>query len=629
MADLDDELLALAGEGSDSDASDSERDEKSASPPPNSSKEQQSDSSGKMGRKGIARPVSKRKKVQKEVEEDEEEGELPASSPVSHNSLESAPMSESDSEGSKPEEDLEGPVFPYEKLFYSEKDKEEILALPEIQREEILSERAQQVDRRNQDIALRRLLAMRERNGTPVEKKKRKAAATDFEESQRKSTRQKTTLGGRRIGETSDAIEAYKRQREQKGKRDEQRRREAAKKKDDLISTPEGATPDREERSQSEVEWDEGKPRASSPPEDDTPADLKDFQRAKIGRMGFGQVCYYPRFGEVITGCYVRVNVGFNKNTGKDDYRMCMIKKIIEGKPYALEGPNGRNFVCNQYALLSQGKAEREFPFFACSEQPFTEAEFNRYRQTMVVDGFKMPTKRALIKKNQDIHRLINHQFTKEELEEKLRRQGTNDTKRQIYERIQLEKRRAQAVAAGDEAAIAECDAEMAKLAGPKLAFGTSLIKPRPAEKSQQERLEELNRRNQRLNAENIRKAQIEERRRERMNAAAVARGEALPDRFARVKTVARTYYDVNVKTTANHSEGGSGDTSRAITPQIATPGAITPNKGSTPKPMSKPAAAVTNGGDKKPSKGIPTIRHRPHDDEIIGALDFDIDIEL
>lgn len=38
-----------------------------------------------------------------------------------------------------------------------------------------------------------------------------------------------------------------------------------------------------------------------------------------------------------------------------------------------MEAPNGRSFVTNQYALVAHGKAEREFPFIACSDSPFTE----------------------------------------------------------------------------------------------------------------------------------------------------------------------------------------------------------------------------------------------------------------
>jgi RNA polymerase-associated protein RTF1 len=237
-----------------------------------------------------------------------------------------------------------------------------------------------------------------------------------------------------------------------------------------------------------------------------------------------------------------------------------------------------------------------------------------------------MATKSMLNAKVGDINRLINHRFTKEELEEKLRRQGTNDNKTLIFERIQLEKRRKEAVASGDESAIAKCDAELVRFTGPKLAFGTTLVKPRSTDKTQQERLEELNRRNQKLNAENVRRAQLEERKAERKAAAAVARGEAVADRFARVRTRARTHYDVS----GNHlipkkPGGGEGsDISRPVTPIT---GANTPNRPSTPSRSGTPSSTKNEAA--KSRKGIPVIRHRPTDDENIAALDFDIDIEI
>lgn len=229
----------------------------------------------------------------------------------------------SDSEGSAPEAEDEGPIFPYEKLYYSAKDKEEIMAMPEIQREQLLSERAQEVDRHNQDLALRRLLASREREeARKAKKNKRKASVANLDEGNRKSSRQKMTLGGRKVGETSDAIEAYKRQREQKGKRDELRRREPVKEKarsrDDRIS-------DEDAEGESEVEWDD-RERSPSPPKDDPPAELRDIQRTRVGRTNFAQVCFYPGFDEAISGCYARVNIGPNRETGQNEYRLCLIK---------------------------------------------------------------------------------------------------------------------------------------------------------------------------------------------------------------------------------------------------------------------------------------------------------------
>lgn len=206
------------------------------------------------------------------------------------------------------------------------------MAMPERQREEILSDRAQQVDRHNQDLALRRLLASREREAARAQakKNKRKASAIDLEDGHRKSSRQKTTLGGRKVGEASDAIEAYKRQREQKGKRDEIRRRDAsAKKADHRSGSYEGGLSDLDAEGESEVEWDEKGYRPPPAPKDDPPADLKDLERVRVGRSRFAMVCFYPGFDDAITGCYARLNLGPNRETGLNEYRICLIKSMI------------------------------------------------------------------------------------------------------------------------------------------------------------------------------------------------------------------------------------------------------------------------------------------------------------
>lgn len=235
-------------------------------------------------------------------------------------------MSESDSEAGDAD-DEDRPIFPYDKLYYSAKEKQEIMAMPEIQREELLSERAQQVDRHNQDLALRRLLASRERDEQrAAAKAKRKAGSAGLDDTQRKSSRQKTTLGGRKVGETSDAMQAYKRQREQKGKRDELRRgvptqsRRRSRSRGSDIS-------DEDAEADSDVELDD-RLRSPSVPKDDPPAELRDIQRTRVGRSNFAQVCFYPGFDNAITGCYSRVSIGPNMETGQNEYRMCLIQGV-------------------------------------------------------------------------------------------------------------------------------------------------------------------------------------------------------------------------------------------------------------------------------------------------------------
>ena len=305
-------------------------------------------------------------------------------------------MSESEAEGSPTGvSDKDGPIYPIENKFFSEKDKAQIMALSEVERESILAERAQEVERKQQDQILRRLLegyqAKDGEKSKSSDQKKRKAGAADLEEVQRKSSRQKTTLGGRKVGETSDAMEAYKRQREQKGVLNEQRKREVEERK--RRGSAEEKYSEADADGESEVEWDNGKPRvghgSESGPRDEQPADLADYNHVRVGRDNFAMVCFHPGFDEAMKGCFTRVSIGTDRSTGENVYRVAQIKGRLNvptldasyspllaftlGRPYALENPNGKIVTTDQYALVTVGKAEKEWPFIACSNSKITE----------------------------------------------------------------------------------------------------------------------------------------------------------------------------------------------------------------------------------------------------------------
>ncbi|KAJ5918212.1 hypothetical protein N7454_010587 [Penicillium verhagenii] len=605
--DLDDELLALAG-GSDEEHSPPPEDKIDS---PSHSTSSHSPHHSTMGRKGTAKPVRRSRKAVRD--DDDEDGEV--SDAESQNSLQSAPMSESDSEAGADSDEEDRPIFPYDKLYYSGKEKQEIMAMPEIERETLLSDRAQQVDRHNQDLALRRLLASREREEKRAAAKqaKRKAGSAGLDENQRKSSRQKTTLGGRKVGETSAAIDAYKRQREQKGKRDEQRRRDPTSSRRRSRSPGSGRS-DEDGEAESDLELDDRVGRSPSIPKDDPPAELRDLNRARVGRTNFAQVCFYPGFEQAITGCYARVNIGPNSETGQNDYRLCLIEGFNQGKPYAIEGSNGRPFITDQYAKLAHGKAVREFPFIACSDSAITDAEYSRYRKTMAVEDIKMATQTKLAGKVNDINRLINHRFTAEELSEKLRRQGALDQKRNVRKRFDLEKELQTAKINGATEEIERLQKELDAIVSPNLSWGTTMNKP-VVEKplSEAERVHIINVRNQKLNYENVRRAQLDERKAARKAAAAVARGEAVADPFMRVRTVAKTHHDVSDKALDEVKvEEATPTEVKDSKPATDSSKASTPNPGFTPK-----------------KKGGFMISYRNTDDENIAALDMDIDIDI
>lgn len=237
-----------------------------------------------------------------------------------------------------------------------------------------------------------------------------------------------------------------------------------------------------------------------------------------------------------------------------------------------------------------------------------------------------VPTLPFVDAKVHDINALTNHTFTDEELQLKLQRSGALQSRTAPLDRIAIANRRRAAEECGDEAAIAKLDAELAVLNGPKLRYGTFLVNPKAqsaarAEPTQQERLAELNRINRKKNSEDVRKAQLAEKKAARLAREAVQRGEAVQDPFARVKTSAKTHHDVSKNSLAPpkpHVNAGSREGSRSVTP------------GASNTPKLEPVAIPTH--ERKQlltASGMPILSSRNMDDEIIASLDLGIDIEI
>jgi RNA polymerase-associated protein RTF1 len=233
--------------------------------------------------------------------------------------------SDSDSDGA-PDIDEDGERYTLEGKFIDAEDKAKIMAMPEIKREEILAERAAQAEKSQQNRALRLLLKSRDKD--LQRDKKRKAGAADLDGDQRKTSRQRTKLGGGKVGEASTGIDSLKRARAEKN--DRQRRRDEDKERGGGSRRP---TQDdySEEEEDEDLVWDEGKTKSKkrSPSPDyknKEPATLQDFERVRVGRSRFALVCFYPGFEEAIGGCYTRISIGVDPQNGQNIYRMALIK---------------------------------------------------------------------------------------------------------------------------------------------------------------------------------------------------------------------------------------------------------------------------------------------------------------
>jgi len=228
-------------------------------------------------------------------------------------------------------EDDEELKYPVEGIYASEAEKEEILAMPELEREQLIAKRQEEIDRQRQNTLLRQLL-QKNKQDSSQSAKKRKAGSAELEDGQRKTARQRTKIGGSKVGEKSAGIASLRRARAEKSDRQRRREEERAKGKS---STKDGVHDDSDgENNESEGEYDGGRyDKASRSPTPEKkrpslPAELRDFERVRLSRSRFAEVCFHPGFDEAITGCYCRVAVGPNRETGETEYQMGVIKGI-------------------------------------------------------------------------------------------------------------------------------------------------------------------------------------------------------------------------------------------------------------------------------------------------------------
>lgn len=213
-------------------------------------------------------------------------------------------------------DDDEQALFPVEGKFTSSADRDRILALPEIEREEILAERAMQITRRTQDLVLKKALAT-SGEAAAAAAKKRKATTAELDDGSTRSTRPKTD-------KRTAALDNLKRAREQKGA--ERDRRDAGRSRRDEREEERSRSRSRSRDAESDNErvvWAETEKRGGD--RDEPPAELRDFERCRVGRSNFAKVCFYPGFEDAIKGCFARVSIGLNRETGQNQYRMTQI----------------------------------------------------------------------------------------------------------------------------------------------------------------------------------------------------------------------------------------------------------------------------------------------------------------
>lgn len=165
---------------------------------------------------------------------------------------------------------------------------------------------------------------------------------------------------------------------------------------------------DRSSRSSS---FDEDE-KEESPPKSQPVSLPEELNRVRLSRHKLERWCHMPFFAKTVTGCFVRIGIG--NSSSKPVYRVAEIVDVVEtAKVYQLGSTR-----TNKGLQLRHGADTRVFRLEFVSNQEFTENEFMKWKEAMMVAGMQVPTLDEITKKEQSIKEALNYKFNDKDIED-------------------------------------------------------------------------------------------------------------------------------------------------------------------------------------------------------------------
>ncbi|KAJ7165141.1 hypothetical protein C8R46DRAFT_1098266 [Mycena filopes] len=579
-SEFDDELLELIGGG--------DSDKQAGGAPSSRKRNRESGGSGKGsgGASGSAGKTKKRKVVANNDSDDEPESE----------------------EGGAEEP---GEKYPLDGKYIDEEDRETLLAKTEVEREEILAARMDEME------------AIRDRKHVDRLRAQQLAGVAGVDR-EREGGETKRAARGTGKDKTKDkTLSALKAKRKAK---DEKKRTRASTPKtregrssspmDMEMSDPSDESDDEDGQISRLDQEDErlfGKPTSQSARqrekeerEDNLPLTTEHLQKIWLTRDALARHSVSPFFEGIVKGCWVRYLIG--QEAGRRIYRICQIKGLSPA-PKAYKITPDRTV--NQVFELKHGKAEKVWQMDRSSNEPWGPDEFKRLMDTYKQEELALPTRREVDERYAEMQELIKKPVTEEDVSAMIARKrqllaaGATTSGLNVAERSRLTAERTLAMRRQDWDEVRRVEKLLGMAPeGSDSARGTPGPEGEGGEAAKDgavngaapdrraaepDRLAKVNERNRKANAEAIRKAELadaERKRRDRkMQKQQLAEGGVdmrILDPSARLRTVPRVWESATPG-------------SRPGTPNPATlgTGTATPLKGVSPAPTSKLANAI------------------------------------
>ncbi|CCM01841.1 uncharacterized protein FIBRA_03911 [Fibroporia radiculosa] len=477
-----------------------------------------------------------------------------------------------DSDDNMPESEEEGNEtnpYPLDGKFVNEADRNRLMQMSEIEREDILAQRQEEMqriqDKRNLDQMLQAQSGRGDENVSKAAK------------------RQHAVRGATK--EKSRKLDELKAKRKAK---DEKKRTRTNSPRQDPSSSPvdmEMSDDEEEDGQISKYEEQEEKDRRlydkfDKSKSDDEPATLEDLEKCQLSRDMLARFSMAPWFEEAVKGGWVRFLIGMENGEGV--YRICEVSNLGTEvvKPYKVNDQT-----VDQQLELKHGVSTKCFHMDKVSNSRFEQKEFDRLSRTFEHEKLKLPSKRQLEKKAAQIIKFMNQRLTESDISAIVARKKQLQSGQTVQqspaalalERARLAQARTLAGRRQDWDEVAAIDLELEAL------NATAPVVP-PRDVSRADILARVNERNRKANMEAVRRAEAQEVERKRRERRMLAAGGGTPrsgtplDPSARLKTMPKLF-SPRPDTPGTPSFQAGGITPRSLSPLPSATSSASPPK--------------------------------------------------
>jgi len=188
----------------------------------------------------------------------------------------------------------------------------------------------------------------------------------------------------------------------------------------------------------------------------------EDLEKIRLSRYKIDKFVHLPIFKKTVVGCFVRIGIGNNPEKNVPIYRVAEISDVCEtAKVYDVMKSR-----TNIGLRLKHGKNSKVFRAQFISNQPFTDSEFNKWKETCLAEHVDLPTFKHVDEKVANINTALTYRFSSTDVDKILasKEKFAKGPKNYAMAKAKLKKDKVNAQVEGNAKLVEEIDVKLAEL---------------------------------------------------------------------------------------------------------------------------------------------------------------------